>query len=157
MSGLVQRVRANVDDRCIATRIRKQGCSVSLDGAPVSRVIVDFDKPGSPLGSSDQRCDYLFVADAADRDGWVAPLELKRGRFHAGEFVRQLQAGANAAEKLVPGSAKVRFRPIAVVGGAMTKEEWNISRQKRNAVRFRGRQELLRSLKSGQRLADELR
>jgi len=120
-------------------------------------VIVDFDKPGSPLGPSDQRCDYLFVADAADRDGWVAPLELKRGRFHAGEFVRQLQAGANAAEKLVPRSAKARFRPIAVVGGAMTKEEWSISRQKRNAVRFRGRRELLRSLKSGQRLADELR
>ena len=64
MSGLVQRVRARVDDRCIATRIRKQGCSVSLDGAPAPRVIVDFDKLGSPLGPSDQRCDYLFVADA---------------------------------------------------------------------------------------------
>ncbi len=156
MSGLVQRVRANLDGRCIATRIRKQGCSVSLDGAPAPRVIVDFDKLGSPLGPSDQRCDYLFVADAADRDGWVAPLELKRGRFHAGEFVRQLQAGATAAEKLVPRSAKVRFRPIAVVGGGMTKEEWNKSRQKRNAVRFRGKYELLRSLSSGQKLADKL-
>ncbi len=157
MSGLVQRVRAKVDDRCIATRIRKSGCRLSLAGAPAPRVIVDFDKPGSPLGPSDQRCDYLFVADATDRDGWVAPLELKSGQFHAGEFVRQLQAGATAAEEWVPRSAKVRFRPIAVVGGGMTKDEWNKSRQKRNAVRFHGRSELLRSLSSGQKLADELR
>jgi len=157
VSGLVRRVRANVDDRCVVTRIRKKGCRVSLDSAPASRVIVDFDKAGSPLGPSDRRCDYLFVADVAARDGWVAPLELKRGRFHTSECVRQLQAGATAAEKLVPPSAGVRFRPIAVVGGRMTKEEWNKSRQKQNAVRFHGKFELLRSLTSGQKLADELR
>ena len=157
MSGLVQRVRVKVDKRCIARRIRKKGCSVSLDGAPDPRVIVDFDKPGSPLEPSEQRCDYLFVANAAGSDGWVAPLELKRGRFHTGEFVRQLQAGAKAAEKLVPRSAEVRFRPIAVVGGRMTKEEWNRSRQKQNAVRFHGKYELLRSLSSGQKLVDKLR
>ena len=157
MSGLVQRVRAKVDDRCIVARIRTKGCRVSLDGAPAPRVIVDFDKPGSPLGPSDQRCDYLFVADGTDPDGWVAPLELKRGQFHTGEFVRQLQAGAAAAEKLVPRSAKVGFRPIAVVGGGMTKEEWNKSRQRKYAVRFHGKSEILRSLSSGQKLVDELR
>ena len=39
----------------------------------------------------------------------------------------------------------------------MTKEEWNRSREKRNAVRFHDKYELLRSLSSGQKLADKLR
>ena len=44
MSGLVQRVRESVDVGCIATAISKEGCGVSLDGTPSSRVIVDLDE-----------------------------------------------------------------------------------------------------------------
>ena len=117
MSGLVQRVRAKVDSRCIATRIHKEGCSVSLDGAPTIRLIVDLDEPSSPLPPPNQRCDYLFLADAADGDDWLAPLELKRGQFDASEAVVQLRAGTRAADQLVPRNLAVRFRPVAVFGG----------------------------------------
>ena len=98
MSGLAARIRANVDGRCIATRIRKDGCSVSLNGVPSDRLIVDLDKPGSPLGQADARCDYLFVAEDGAGAGWVAPMELTRGRCVASKFVRQLRAGASAAD-----------------------------------------------------------
>ena len=93
MSGLVQRVRAKVDNACVVTEMDKEGCSVSLDGAPVTRLIVDLDEPGSPLGQNVTRCDYLFFADDSGAD-WVATLELTRGRFEVGKFHSQLQAGA---------------------------------------------------------------
>ena len=47
-------------------RLRKEGCKVSLNDAPEPRLIVDFDKPGSPLGQNQTRCDYLFVADSGE-------------------------------------------------------------------------------------------
>ncbi len=157
MSGLVGRVRSNVDERCIATRIRKRGCRVNLEGVPTPRVIVDFDRPGSPLGSSDERCDYLFMADAADGDGWVVPLELKGGQFDASKIAGQLQAGAGAAERIVPRTIAVRFRPIAVHRGDTTKEARNRLKQKPILVRFRGKDVPLRRMKCGQKLADQLR
>ena len=157
MSGLVQRVRAKVDDRCIVGRIRKRDCRVNLDGAPDPRLIVDFDRPGSPLGSSDQRCDYLFIADAAYNHGWVVPLELKRGQFNASKITGQLQAGAQAAERIVPRNIAVRFRPIAVHRGDTTKQERNRLKRKPILVRFRGKNVPLRRMKCGQKLADHLR
>ena len=158
MSGLVQRVRANVDDSCVVTGMDKQGCRVSVDGAPSSRLIVDLDEDGSPLGPQDRRCDYLFFADADDGgDGWVATLELKRGRFHSGQFARQLQAGAAAAERIVPGNVAVRFRPVAVYGGGVTKAERLRWQRQPSRVRFRGKHELLRRMTCGQELANQLR
>ncbi len=120
-------------------------------------MIVDLDTPGSPLGPSDERCDYLFVANAADLAGWVAPLELKRGKFDAGQIADQLQAGAGAAERLVPPNFAVEFRPIAVFGGGTTKAERIEAQKKKNWVRFRGSAREMRLMKSGQKLADQLR
>ena len=157
MSGLVRRVRANVDDRCVVKRIRKKGCRVNLSSAPASRLIVDFDRPGSPLGSSDERCDYLCVADAVDGEGWVVPLELKRGRFDASQIAGQLQAGARAAEQLVPGNLAVKFRPIAVFRRGTHKAERLEAQKKKNWVRFLGSAREMRLMKSGQKLADQLR
>ena len=157
MSGLVQRVRAKVDNACVVTEMDKEGCSVSLDGAPVTRLIVDLDEPGSPLGQNVTRCDYLFFADDNSGTDWVAPLELKRGQFHTVEFRKQLQAGAHAAEQLVPPNASVRFRPIAVFGGGLHKAEQRRLKQPSNRVRFHGRCEPLRLIRCGAKLTDELR
>ena len=157
MSGLVQRVRANVDNRCITARIRKQGCRVSLDGAPAPRLIIDFDKPGSPVGSSTQRCDYLLVAKDANGEGWVAPMELKSGRFDTSQVVGQLRAGAQAADQLVPQNEKVRFRPVAVFGRTLHKAEHFWLKQKRNRVRFRGSHPTVQLMRCGGILADQLR
>lgn len=157
MSGLVRRVRESVDVGCIATAISKEGCGVSLDGTPTGRVIVDLDEPSSPLPPPNQRCDYLFAADATDGPGWVAPLELKGGRFDASEISGQLQAGARAAEQLVPQNVAVRFRPIAVIRRGSHKAERQEARKKKNWVRFRGSARELRLMKCGQKLADQLR
>ena len=157
MSGLVARVRANVDGRCIATRIRKEGCSVSLDGVPSDRLIVDLDKPGSPLGQADARCDYLFVAKDGAGAGWVAPMELTRGRCVARKFVRQLRAGAAAAAQLVPRNVAAKFRPVAVYGGGLHMAERRALQRNDSQVSFHGMREPVRLMKCGMRLADRLR
>ena len=157
MSGLIQRVRVNVDRRCIATQIRKEGCSVSLNGAPSSHLIVDLDHPNSPLPPPNQRCDYLVVVEDSSGAGCLAPMELSSGRFQVGKFVGQLRAGARAAEKTVPAGVAVTFRPIAVYGGSIHKAERTRLRQGYSKVSFRGMRETPRLLKCGSRLTEALR
>ncbi len=156
MSGLVAQARTNVDDRCIDKQIRKEGCSVALNGVPRDRLIVDFDKPGSPLGPTDVRCDYLLVAEDDSEAGWVVPMELTRGRGSASKFVRQLRAGAVAAEQLVLRNARARFRPVAVYGGGLHKAERLKLQRNHNRVSFHGVRQPVRLLECGMRLANWL-
>ncbi len=154
--GLVESVRGRIDPECLVSRMRKEGCTVSLKDAPRERLIVDFDKPGGPVGGEGRRCDYLFVADGAqDEAGWVAPLELKKGALRASEVVRQLRAGAEAAERLVPGGLRPAFRPVAAYG-SIHKLERTALRERRNLIAFRGRMEAVRLMKCGDRLKKAL-
>ncbi len=157
MSGLVQRVRENVDVHCVVSEIDKEGCRVSLDGAPATRLIVDLDERGSPLGHPDRRCDYLFFGDNNDGgEDWMAPLELKRGRFRAGLCLRQLKAGTQAADQLLPENIKVRFRPIAVYGGVLHSAQL-LRLRRYGGITFRDTHEPVRLLKCCGALADQLR
>ena len=155
MTGIVEAVADILDRRCMVGRLRKEGCAVSLNDAPELRLIVDFDKPGSPLGQNQTRCDYLFVADSEECVGWIAPLELKRGSLQAGEVVRQLRAGAMAAEKFVSPNEKVKFRPTAAFGNIRRAE---ITRLKAgdNKIRFHGHVEAIRLIKCGDSLRKAL-
>ena len=155
MTHLVNRARNAISRRCIGQRLRKDGCTVSLAGAPAPRLIVDFDKPGSPLRSSSTRCDYLFVAKGEDNFGWVAPLELKKGRLDAAKVVGQLQKGACAAERLISPAEPIRLRPVAVTGGHTSKAERDKLKKKR--VRLHGCVEAVRLLKCGDTLVHQLR
>ena len=146
-----------MDDGCISTRLSKQGCAVSLDGAPTECIIIDLDYPSSPLPPPNVRCDYLVVADDTAGGRWLAPMELKRGRFQMGQCIRQLRAGTRAAEQIVPPSVAVRFRPIAVFGGSIHKAERLRLRQGYSKLSFRGMREPLRLTKCGSRLTDALR
>ncbi|MYB35391.1 MAG: hypothetical protein F4X92_09805 [Gammaproteobacteria bacterium] len=149
MTGVVGAVRGAVDGDCLVGRCRKEGCTVSLGGAPRNRLVVDFDKPGSPLGPDQARCDYLFVAEAAGR-ALVGLIEVKKGRIDASEARRQLQAGARGAEPLVPSCRSIVFRPILVSGGGMRRAERTAMR--RAYVSFHGRREPLRRMACKARL-----
>ncbi len=104
-----------------------------MTNAPNPRLIVDFDKPDSPLSQVTTRCDYLVIAEDQHNFGWVAPLELKRGQLHADKVFTQLQAGASAAEKLVGEDESVKFRPVAA-SGRVSKHDRNRLKNKR--IRF---------------------
>lgn len=90
MSGCVAAVKKAVPPDCQSPRCSKDGCSVSMKGAPRLRVIVDLDC--AALGISGSRCDYLFVSK--DESGvWVVPIELKSGEVKASKVEEQLQVG----------------------------------------------------------------
>ena len=154
---LVKRVRDKLGSSCLVDgRLTKKGCRVSMTGVTDSRLVVDLDKPGSPVRSGAPYCDYLFIADDGNGVGWVAPLELKRGRLHADEVVRQLRGGADTAERLVPAAASIEFRPVAACGNA-PKAERNRLRSKNNKIQLHRRKEAVRLISCGESLVKALR
>ena len=136
-------------------RLRKDGCTVSLTGAPVQRLIVDLDKPGSPLKQNEPRCDYLFVANSDGNVGWFEPLELKRGNLLAGKVVEQLQAGAAVAEQHIADDNSVRFRPTAAFG-SIHKYQRNKLRTNVSKIHFHNQVEAIRLIKCGAPLSEAL-
>ena len=155
--GLVKSVRDKLDTRCLVEgRLLKEGCRVSMTGVTGPRLVVDFDKPGSPQRPDAPLCDYLFIAEGEKGLGWIAPLELKRGRLHAGQVIRQLREGAAAAERLVPEGESIKFRPVAA-SSSTPKAERNRLRNKNNRIRFHGRMEAVRLLSCGEQLVKALR
>ena len=153
-ANIVEEVRRAVPAGCVATRCRKQGCSVPLNGAPSPRVVIDLDHP-SIADQNETRCDYIFIGGPGS--AWVAPMELKRGRPKAGEIVPQLRAGAAIADKIVPVGAKVQFLPIAVHGGRVDESEFRMFGKKANRVRFRDQTREIKLHRCGRPLALALR
>ena len=122
---------------------------------PGSCLIIDFDKPGSPLSSNERRCDYLLVIEDWKRGNWVVPLEFKRGRLDASQVIGQLQAGASAAEKIVPKDNSTHLCPVAVHRG-ISKHEHNSLRNK-GEIRFHEHTERVRLMPCGDSLDDTLK
>ena len=104
---------------CIAKgKYSKEGCSVSLKGAPTPPIMIDLDKPQAPVRQNDPKCDYIFIGGCGDV--WLAPLELKKGELDASKVVKQLQAGADIADAhIIPANEQVQFQPVAVFGGRL--------------------------------------
>ncbi len=155
MTDLVEIVRGKIKEECIANGCKKDGCNVSLKCAPRQRLIIDFDKPGSPLGQADKRCDYLFVANESTSRNWLVPLELKKGKVDAKKVIKQLKAGADIAQKLVPSNIEVNFRPVVAHRG-IRKAEREELKKPRNKIRFRDFGESVRLINCGDKLNKEL-
>ena len=134
MSNLVKTVRAKVSESCYAKLCKKEGCKVPLPSVWRSGVLIDMDHPESPAEKHGKRCDFLFVGEV-EGEGWVVPIELKKGKASSSEVVPQLQAGAKIVEKVVLNNEKVSFRPV-VAAGRFDKYERDPLRKRR--VKFRG-------------------
>ena len=132
---LVGAVRKQVQSECLVRGCNKKGCRVPLTRLPKAHVVIDLDKPGAPLSERQQRCDYLVVAEDPGRPGWVVPLELKKGS-DVRKVVDQLQAGADAASRLVPEEVTISFQAVAAARGIHTQERKLLAR---SVVRYRGR------------------
>ena len=145
MPGLLAAVRSQVAASCFTTRVRKEGCSVSLQGTSSPRLIIDFDKRGSPLTPDARRCDYLLLAETTDRKDLVRPIELKRGRFDLTDVRDQLQSGAEVAEALIPSDLDVDFLPVVASGSVSTHERITT----RETIRFRNGNTPIRRIRCG--------
>ena len=147
MTALVQKFVGVLDHRCIVSgKLSKGGCTVSLRNAPAPRLVVDLDKPHSPLRQNQTRCDYLFVANNFEGSGLSVALELKRGGLDVGKALGQLRAGAEVIEQVASSNEQVEFYPVVAYGN-MHKAQW--TRLKQGKVQFRGRPKAVRSIKCG--------
>lgn len=156
MTSFVEAFRREIEESCIENGpLSRKGCEISLEGAPQPHVVIDFDKPGSPLNKRQKRCEYLFVAERDGGGGWVVPMEFKSSKIRVSKVVEQLQAGARAAERLVP-KQRVSFRPVAVVCDSIGKQQRRDLKDKSNAVRYRGRCEPVHILLCGALLTKAL-
>ena len=84
--------------------------------------------------------------------GWIVPLELKRGTADASTVVRQLQAGARAAEALIPLTFSITFCPV-IASGSMHKAQRQALKKK---VQFHGCSEFVRRIRCGDQLIKAL-
>ena len=157
MTALLESVRRAIDAGCLVKGgLKKDGCKVVMTNAPARRLVVDFDRSGSPLSTDAARCDYLLVAEGEHERGLVAVLELKRGPLHADQVVRQLRAGAIAAEKLIPPGESFTFRPIAAAGSTPKHERMKL-RDKSKLVALHGNKEPVRLMSCGAKLVQALK
>ena len=135
-------------------KIKNRQCHISLEGAPQSHLVINFDKPDSPLGKNQTKCDFLFIAESEKDHAWVVPIELKKKELRADKVIKQLQSGARVAEKLVPSDIAVMFRPV-IASGSCHRHELNILKNQK--IRFRDCSEIARRIKCGGKLNDTLR
>lgn len=134
MTSLCDQVRSRVPGECIADDCEKECCSVDMTDVPDEHLLIDVDKAG--LSENQSKCDYIFIGCGEDTS-WVVALELKSGNPKASTVVRQLRAGAEYVDCIVPKGAGIRFLPV-VVTGKIKQEELSKLRRKENMICFRG-------------------
>ena len=145
---MMESARGKLDARCLKKQCRAGKCSISLKGVSRQFVLIHMDSPCSPPSQHETRCDYLFIGylDDTDDSPWTVPIELKSGEISASTVAKQLQAGADVADQIIPHNANTNFTPV-VASGRISKIEQRRLRNTSNKVRFRGRSEIIQRIR----------
>lgn len=153
MKGLVATVSNAVPDRCRSNSCDKERCKLSVRTAADRRVLIDLDCEELHIPRGRKRCDYVFVGEKNTK-AWVAPIELKSGRFDAAEVVAQLQGGAETVEAWLPDDSAFQFVPVLAHGRDLRIKQRNEFRSSKVRLRDRIRQVAL--VRCGGTLKDAL-
>ena len=135
MSGTVTACASQVPGSCHATRCNKDGCRVSLNGAPQERVVIDMDCETLQIPDDKKKCDYLFVGEEKDTT-WVVPIELKSGRLRAREVLEQLEEGIKMADMWLPQGISFQLVPVLAHGKRIHPHDLKVLRSRK--IRLRG-------------------
>ena len=153
---VVETVRTKTDAQCHATTCRDGSCSLSLKDVPEPSVLISLEHEAAPVQANQAHCDYLFVGGSnANKEPWVAPIELTASAARVSKFLPQLDAGADIADKLLPQNVQVRFRPVAVYGGELHRTERD--RFLKNHVAFRSKKVPIKLVHCGSPLTKALK
>ena len=145
MNQILAKIRKAVPSVCRTSMCDKDGCSVSMKGAPRPHVIIDMDC--KKLGIRGSRCDYLFISKKDQNSAWVVPIELKSGRFDVSKVRDQLQGGARFAQTLLARGDQFDFVPILAHGKPIHRAEMYRLRAVR--ITFRGKKQQPRLIGCG--------
>jgi len=134
VTPFLRKFKERLPQSCITHRCKRDRCSLSLQGAPTPRLIVDLD--AKSLGITNRtRCDYLFVSDRSG-NVCVAPIEFKQGSLSATHVQAQLTQGSSLANDWLPHTARFEFVPILAHRGLRSAER---NRLRKVSIAFRGR------------------
>ena len=86
------------------------GRRVSLHKSPKPHLIIDFDRPSFSLDRNRFLCDYLFIDERQEYEGYVVLIGLNKGDLHTREVHRQLTEHSAVSERSVPSEEAIRFR-----------------------------------------------
>lgn len=153
MKGLVAAVSAAVPDGCRSKSCHKERCKLSVRIAKMKRVLVDLDCRDLHIPRSRKRCDYVFVGEKRTK-AWVAPIELKSGRFDAAKVIDQLQGGAETVEAWLPDDGTFQFVPVLAHGRDLRIKQRNELRS--HTVHLCGQTRRVALVRCGGRLKDAL-
>ena len=123
---VVEAVRAKTESVCQTDYCNDSGCCMSLQGIPEPYVLINLEHVAAPRHRNDTRhynhphCDFLLFAGGDENGGpWVAPIELTTGNKDGDLLLRQLRAGGDIADDLLPPDVSFRFRPILAHDGRL--------------------------------------
>ena len=123
---IVEAVKAKTKSLCQTDCCYDSGCCMSLEGIPEPYVLINLEHDDAPHHRNHSRhrnhphCDFLLIAGKDENGGpWVAPIELTTGNKNGKLLLRQLRAGADIADDLLPPHASFRFRPIFAHDGRL--------------------------------------
>ena len=123
---IVETVTAKTKSRCQTDYCCDSGCCMLLQGIPKPYVLINLEHDAAPrhrnhsTRQNHPHCDFLLVAGDDENGGpWVAPIELTTGNKDGDLLLRQLQAGADIADDLLPPDVSFRFRPILAHDGRL--------------------------------------
>ena len=137
MKGHIRELARTVPDGCRANRCDKDGCKVSLEGAPHERVVIDMDCEELEIPDNQPRCDYLFIGEQ-NNTTWVAPIELKSGRVGSVTTVKsQLDGGAKTANEWLSRGISFQFIPILAHGRSIHRDD--LKKLRNRKIQFRGK------------------
>ena len=114
------------------------------------RVIVDMDCDALSIPNNWKRCDYLFIGEERNAI-WVAPIELKSGRFSVSAVLEQLEGGARMANRWLPQGATIQFAPVLAHGKTIHRNGLKALRDKK--LQLRGQRKGIAVIKCGDQLA----
>lgn len=150
MKGRIRGLARTVPDCCSADRCDKDGCKVSLEGAPPERVVIDMDCEELEIPDDQPRCDYLFIGEQ-NNTTWVAPIELKSGRVGNVTTVRsQLDGGAKAANEWLAQGISFQFIPILAHGKSIHRDD--LKKLRSGKIQFHGKKRGISLIRCGDRL-----
>lgn len=144
---IVTMVQAHVPPGCLCTdqTCEDSGCSLSLEGTPTNRVVVDMNCDALKTKAERERkkrCDFLFVGKEAETV-WAASIEMKSGWVDASVALEQLQEGANTLECWLPKDCKIQFVPVLAWNRKIHKRERSLLQRGRVQLRGQEKQAIL--------------
>ena len=154
MSGTVASIARIIPDSCRTTHCNKDKCRVDLAEAPPVRIIVDMDCDALSIPNNWKRCDYLFVGEERNAI-WVAPIELKSGRFSVSAVLEQLEGGARMANRWLPQGVALQFAPVLAHGKTIHRNDLKALRDKK--LQLRGQRKGISVIKCGDQLSKGLK